>query len=1129
MDLLKQTATNPKTAVPGAVKPYLIASVFYQLKRPVLVVTSQPEEAKNLFEQITYWTGAENVYPFPEPDALPYQRLVTDSNTEADRLQALSSLANPNGNIPLVVTSIPALVHKTASREDYVKSCSNIKSGEKYDPLALLSRWEQIGYRSDTLVEIPGTMSRRGGILDIFPPTSNFPFRLEFLGNTVESIRTFDPISQRSLSKVNLITICPATEVFAPLKMDAPELQNIVGKIDYKDCTAEVYRQFEQELEMLANRQRPRNLPFYGPLFNNDSILSYLPQNTLLILDEPELLKQTAGNFDMEMSALRAQRIQQGDLPESYPRPYFSWEELGNFISQNNHLDFAAFGINENEPAESGFSIAPGFGGQLDQFIEKVKQLTGQKRRVIITSYQASRLEELFEEAGITLTPVTEIKQLPLPGSITLVQGSPAAGWVMNDETYLFTDAEIFGFVKQHRLVRKRPVARHKLYTDFVPGDYVVHIEHGIGKFAGVINMGTNGNQKEYMVLQYAAGDKLYVPTDQIDRITRYIGAGDRPPVLTRLGTQEWSQTKKRVKESVENVAKDLLTLYAAREALPGFAFAPDSLWQQEFEASFPYVETPDQVEAVQQVKKDMELPKPMDRLVCGDVGYGKTEIAVRAAFKAVTDGKQVAVLVPTTILAQQHYNTFLERMEAFPVKIGMLSRFRTNKEQKATVAGLADGSIDICIGTHRLIQKDVTFKNLGLLIIDEEQRFGVAHKEYLKKMRRDVHVLTLSATPIPRTLHMALVGVRDMSTIETPPEDRLPIKTYIAEYDDRLVREAILKEMERNGQVFFVHNRVQSIFQTAAKLQMLVPEAKISVGHGRMREGELEKVMKDFIDGKSDVLVCSTIIESGLDMPNVNTMIVNRADKFGLTQLYQLRGRIGRGTNLAYAYFIYDKGKHITSIAEKRLQTIYEATELGAGFGIAMKDLEIRGAGTLLGVRQSGFISAVGFELYSQLLGQAVEGLKAKQAGIEKEKTKQPKLPEPKIELPLPAFIPGDYIADVDTRISLYQSLVKADARQVERLAADFKDRFGAPPAEVNNLLYAVRLKALAAKAAIESIATEDSQVVVRRFQGMPFDRYKLRDFMREGIDIGITHLYIDTKEVRDWPAVLEEILKKA
>jgi transcription-repair coupling factor (superfamily II helicase) len=707
------------------------------------------------------------------------------------------------------------------------------------------------------------------------------------------------------------------------------------------------------------------------------------------------------------------------------------------------------------------------------------------------------------------------------------VQGLLGEGWIMNWQTLLFTDAEIFGFIKHRRLVKRRPVPHHQFLIELTPGDYVVHVEHGIGRFAGVIKMGNEHSQREYLVIKYAAHDRLYVPTDQIDRVNRYVGAGDQPPTLSRLGTQEWARTKQKVKESVAEVAQELLMLYAAREVVPGFAFARDSVWQQELEASFPYVETPDQMEAQAEVKADMEKASPMDRLVCGDVGYGKTEVAIRAAFKAVMDGKQVAVLVPTTVLAQQHFATFKERLEAFPVRIEVLSRFKTPREQQAIVEGLGSGGVDICIGTHRLLQKDINFKNLGLLIIDEEQRFGVAHKEHLKKMRQEVDVLTLSATPIPRTLHMSLVGVRDMSTMETPPEQRLPIKTYVARYDERLVREAILRELERNGQVFFVHNRVQSIDFIASKLQDLVPEAKIAVAHGQMPEGELERVMSDFAEGKSDILVCSTIIESGLDMPNVNTLIVNRADRFGLTQLYQLRGRVGRGANLAHAYFLYDKGKMLTPTAEKRLKTIFEATELGAGFSIALKDLEIRGAGTLLGVRQSGHISAVGFSLYTRLLAEAVEAQRARLAG-KPEKTKPSPLPPPTIDLPLKAFIPEEYVADIDTRLSLYQKLARVDKlEQIEALTREFGDRFGKLPAEVKNLLYALRIKLLAIKAGIESVSTENGEIVIRLFGGMQFDREKLEPLLGEGVTLGKTQVRVSYKRVEGWRGVLEGILR--
>jgi len=628
-------------------------------------------------------------------------------------------------------------------------------------------------------------------------------------------------------------------------------------------------------------------------------------------------------------------------------------------------------------------------------------------------------------------------------------------------------------------------------------------------------------------VLQYAAGDRLYVPTDQIDRVNRYIGAGDRPPTLSRLGTQEWTRTRRRAREAAEELAQELLALYATREVVPGFAFSCDTLWQQELEASFPYVETPDQMEAQREVKGDMEKAKPMDRLVCGDVGYGKTEVAIRAAFKAVMDGKQVAVLVPTTVLAEQHHATFSQRLDAFPLRVEVLSRFKSPKEQPVILDGLVSGTVDICIGTHRLLQKDIAFKDLGLLIIDEEQRFGVAHKEHLKQMRREVDVLTLSATPIPRTLHMSLVGVRDMSTMETPPEERLPIKTYVAEYNERLIREAILRELERNGQVFFVHNRVNSIAMVAERLRSLVPEAEIAIAHGQMHEDRLEAVMTDFSQGRSDVLVCTTIIESGLDMPNVNTVIVNRADKFGLTQLYQLRGRVGRGANLAYAYFLYDGGKHLTPTAEKRLRTIFEATELGAGFDIAMKDLQIRGAGNLLGAKQSGYITAVGFSLYCRLLAEAVEEQKDRLAGI-KEEEKPPRLPPPTVDLPLDAYIPEDYVADVNTRLGLYQSLVKVDAvARVDEVAGEFRDRFGDLPAEVINLLYALKIKVLAADAGIESITTEDGQVVIRLFSGMRLDRQKLEPFS-DRVRIGVSQLTLSPKRLgKGWKRVLEGVVR--
>jgi len=1077
-ELRKQNG-NASAVVLEAAKPYLIAALYKSLHRPMLIVTAQPENCRKLHEQIAAWGKSGGVKLFPEPDALPYERIAADASTELERVQVLSALAGiDGGEPPLIVVSAPSLMTRLTPHKDFIAACHTVGVGMETEPLELIGKWQDIGYRLENMVEVPRTVSHRGGIVDIYPPTSQLPARIEFLGNTIESIRTFDPASQRSLSSIESIAVCPAAELSRS---------------------------------------------------NTDSLLDFLPQDCLLVLDEAANIEQAVDDLEAQAEQLRSEKIERKELPVGLPRPYFNRGELEPKIKEKPHLKLTAWGVGKDEPAHKlNFTTAPGYAGQLPALVKKTKQLLKQQQRLIIVSHQASRLAELLEQADIIASPVTEIEEIPSPGSLTLVQGLLGEGWVMNGQTHLLTDAEVFGFIKQRRLVKRRPVPHHQFTIELTPSDYVVHVEHGIGKFAGVVKLGGGNGEKEYLLLKYAANDKLYVPTDQIDRVNRYIGGGDHHPTLSRLGTQEWTRTKQKVRESVEEVAKELLVLYAAREVVPGFSFSRDTVWQQELEASFPYVETPDQIEVQGQVKADMEKNKPMDRLVCGDVGYGKTEVAVRAAFKAVMDGRQAAVLVPTTVLAQQHFSTFKERLEAFPVRIEVLSRFKTPKEQQVIIEGLASGSIDICIGTHRLLQKDINFKNLGLLIIDEEQRFGVGHKEHLKKMRQEVDVLTLSATPIPRTLHMSLVGVRDMSTMETPPDQRLPIKTYVANYDERLVREAVLREMERNGQVFFVHNRVESIASVAEKLQELIPEAIISVAHGRMPEAELERVMSDFAQDKSDLLVTTTIIESGLDMPNVNTLIVNRADRFGLTQLYQLRGRVGRGASLAYAYFLYDKGRMLTPTAEKRLKTIFEATELGAGFSIALKDLEIRGAGTLLGPRQSGHISAVGFSLYCRLLADAVENRKARQAGIP-EKSRPSPLPAPTIDLPLKAFIPDEYVSDVEARLSLYQSLSRLDKpEQIESLAQEFGDRFGAVPLEVKNLLYAVRIKMLAAKAGIESVTTEDGLIVLRLLEGMRFTPQQREIALPDGVRMGVRQLSLSYKGDKGWKSKLEGVLNK-
>jgi transcription-repair coupling factor (superfamily II helicase) len=884
----------------------------------------------------------------------------------------------------------------------------------------------------------------------------------------------------------------------------------------------------EEETARLVEGQWFEGADFYLASFNSGTVLDFLPSGSLFILNEPEEIYRVSEELDAEVKRLWKQQIGRGNLPRDFPRPYFTrseWQSKLGKTARSLSLGRWLSGV-ETEP-DLPFEPAANYGGRLSVFLKEVRQLLKENGRLVLVTQQAQRLSELLADCNVIAPVLDGLQRFSVPGSLSLIHGSLLEGWVVKERVAVLTDTELFGVMKRPFLVKRRPVRRQFFLSVLSPGSYVVHIEHGVARFGGLIKRSFGGVEGEYLVLEYAAGDRLYVPTGQIDRVTPYIGPGDGPPVLNRLGTQEWSRTKERIRASVAKIAQELLALYASRKVAPGFAFSLDNIWQQELEASFPYIETADQVQAVSEVKSDMEAPHPMDRLVCGDVGYGKTEVALRGAFKAIMDGKQVAVLVPTTILAQQHYNTFKERLEPFPVRVAVLSRFLSEREQEEVLRRLAEGSIDICIGTHRLLQKDVVFKDLGLVVIDEEQRFGVLHKERLKQMRREVDVLTLSATPIPRTLHMSLVGIRDMSTIETPPEERLPIRSYVAEYDDRVIREAILRELERNGQVFFVHNRVQTINVVARRLQELVPEARLSIAHGQVPEVELESAMVDFAAGRTDVLVCTTIIESGLDLPRVNTLIVDNADRLGLTQLYQLRGRVGRGTHRAYAYFLYSRGRELTPEAKKRLKTIFEAQELGAGFHIAMKDLEIRGAGNLLGVEQSGYISAVGFELYCQLLAQAVEELST--ADSKTSQAKGEKIPAPSVDLPLAAYLPEDYIPHLATRFALYQRLAKASTdEEIESLAQELRDRFGKIPQSARNLLYIVKVRLLAGLVGAESVYREGTDIVVRLSSQRPGVHVFTGDEYKEGVRIGSHLIRLKTGILGDkWTEVLGNILE--
>jgi len=832
----------------------------------------------------------------------------------------------------------------------------------------------------------------------------------------------------------------------------------------------------------------------------------------------------------------------------------------GELTGRKSRLDLLPWGADELSqrdvyalPVTSG----QGFFGNLDRFWAHAADLAEKSATVVAVTSLPKRLVEVFDEAGVPASLMDDLTALPKPGSITILPSTGAglsAGFALNsgkNRLALFSDAEIFGVAKRRRAGRRRVQQRRdNLLGQLNPGDYVVHIEHGIGRFLGTGQPEGEGPEAEYLILEYSVEDRLFVPMDHLDRITPYVAPMDRTPNLTRLGSQEWQRTKQRVEESTKEMASELLGLYARREAVEGHAFATDTPWQLQLEDSFPFEETEDQINTIAEVKGDMERLRPMDRLVCGDVGFGKTEIALRAAFKAVMDGKQVAVLVPTTVLAQQHYATFSQRLAAYPVRVDVLSRFRTDADQKQIVEDLASGEIDICIGTHRLVQSDIRFADLGLVVVDEEQRFGVGHKERLKQMSSEVDVLTLTATPIPRTLHMAMAGVRDMSTIMTAPEERLPIKTYVSEFSDSLIREAILREIDRQGQVYFLHNRVHNIDHIALYLHSIVPEATVGVAHGQMPEGKLERSMMAFARAEMDVLVCTTIIESGLDIPNVNTLIVNRADSFGLAQLYQLRGRVGRGAKRAYSYLLIPPARALTETAEKRLKTMLAATELGAGFRIAMADLEIRGAGNILGSQQSGHIHAVGFDLYAKMLAEATEQVRAQMASAngtgeasgdqgegEPENAQSTALgDEPtgpiSVDLGIPASIPEGYVADLPTRIDLYRRLVEArSSEQVDLVAGELRDRFGPAPWQVQNLLFTVRVRVAAAGAGIVAVTLSDEMLVLQLTSETGGAKTPLQRHLGSDAEVGNTQVRMalddDDDEEEGWEVRLMRVIE--
>ena len=1092
---------------PASLRPVVAAALAGRGGRPLLAVTATGREAEDLVTALGSFLPAGAVAEFPAWETLPHERLSPRSDTVGRRLAVLRRLRHPEDSrqqhgaaaVPLQVVVAPVrsllqpLVVGLGDLEPVVlRAQDEVPLDDVVEALAAAA------YTRTDLVEKRGDFAVRGGLLDVFPPTEEHPLRVEFWGDTVEEVRYFKVADQRSLEIADgglwappcrELLLTPAVrERAAALATGHPGLADILGK--------------------LAEGIAVEGMESLAPVLVDgmELLLDVLPARTQLLSCDPERIRARARDLVatsqefLEASwasaaAGAATPIDLGaaayrDLAEVRERAAelrLPWWSLSPFptddeLARESRADPADG--EHDEVSVIGAREVDGYRGDVQRVLADVKGWVGAGWRVVLTTEghgPAERLVERLGEEGIAARLQPELATVPDPGIVTVATSCLERGFVLaGQQLAVLTEMDVSGQRGPSTKDMRRMPSRRRNLVDPLQlrtGDLVVHEQHGVGRYVEMIQRTVQGATREYLVIEYAPakrgqpGDRLFVPSDQLDQVTRYVGG--EAPALHRLGGSDWQKAKGRARKAVREIALELIRLYSARMAAPGHAFGPDTPWQRELEDAFAYVETPDQLGAIDEVKHDMEQPAPMDRIVCGDVGYGKTEIAVRAAFKAVQDGKQVAILVPTTLLVQQHLTTFTERYANFPVVVRPLSRFQSAKETDAVLAGIAEGSVDVAIGTHRLLSGEVRFKDLGLVIVDEEQRFGVEHKEYLKQMRTAVDVLTMSATPIPRTLEMSVTGIREMSTILTPPEERHPVLTFVGPYDEKQIGAAIRRELLREGQIFYIHNRVESIDKAAARLRALVPEARIATAHGQMNEHALEQVVVDFWDKAYDVLVCTTIVESGIDIANANTLIVERADNFGLSQLHQLRGRVGRGRERAYAYFLYPPEKPLTETAHDRLATIAQNTDLGAGLAVALKDLEIRGAGNLLGGEQSGHIAGVGFDLYVRLVGEAVQEFKS---GGQTEE-----LSDVRVELPIDAHLPHDYVPGERLRLEAYRKIAAiGDEAELTAVRDELVDRYGPLPAPVDNLLEVARFRLLVRAAGLTEVAAAGAQVRV-------------------------------------------------
>lgn len=1072
------------TGIAGSARTLFAASLLEEKQQPIVIFTQNSYHANQLIEDLTGLVAEDQLFVFETNDMIHAQMSVASPEAQAERVQALNFLLSEQPGI--VVVPLAGVRKLLPPKDIFANARIDVEIGGELEPNGLAEQLVRMGYVREQKVAAPGEFSLRGGIVDIYPLTEENPVRIELFDVEVDSLRYFDADTQRSIGNVDAVSIIPATDIVLPEKNEEAVVRfdqafmRTLEKLKEEDKQQLAQNTTSVRDALEAGEFTEEFVKFADFLYTKTaSVVDYLPSEAIVLVDEYPRIIENNAHLDQEEAEWITSQLEQKKVlhDQSFSHDFRDeWKKVGQDI-----IYFALFQkgmgslrLDRIHPFQ--YRNMQQFFGQMPLLKTEMERWQKQEFTVIVMTANQERAEKVNQtlldfEIPSLITDRAHIKEQ----AIQVVPSSVQTGFeLIHEKVAILTEKELFNRVtrKKARSTNISNAERLKSYTELSPGDYVVHVNHGIGRYTGMETMEIGGVHQDYLSIIYKNESKLFIPVTQINLLQKYVSSEGSAPKINKLGGSSWAKTKRKVAQQVEDIADDLIELYAERESQVGHAFLKDNDYQHEFEMAFPYTETEDQLRSIEEVKRDMEKEKPMDRLLVGDVGYGKTEVAIRAIFKAVQDGKQVAFLVPTTVLAQQHYETMLERFEGFPVEIGLLSRFRTQKQMKETTEGLRKGQVDIVIGTHRVLSKDVVFQDLGLLIVDEEQRFGVKHKERLKQLKSQVDVLTLTATPIPRTLHMSMLGVRDLSVIETPPANRYPVQTYVMEMNAPVIREAIEREMARGGQVFFLHNRVDTIEKRVEELQELVPDAQIAYAHGRLKEGQLENILYQFIHGEYDILVTTTIIETGVDMPNVNTLLVENADRMGLSQLYQLRGRVGRSSRIAYAYFMHQPDKVLTEVSEKRLQAIKDFTELGSGFKIAMRDLSIRGAGNLLGQQQHGFIDSVGFDLYSQMLQEAV----ARKRGDESQKRTIVEM-----DLSVDAYLPNTYVEDERQKIELYKRIRKFENEQdYIELQDELIDRFGEYPQEVADLLTVGLLKMYSERAFVQLIRRNNNRVLV-------------------------------------------------